>query len=134
MRSMPKPRLKIYFDGGARPNPGAMETAVVVRGVVTHRRDIGRGTNDDAEWLALIDALRTARSLGVADFVLIGDAAAVINQANGVWKCRSPELRAHLAAFRALAAGLPPVRVRYIKRQQNLAGIALAVVARGGAG
>ena len=25
-------RLKIYFDGGCQPNPGAMEGAVVVRG------------------------------------------------------------------------------------------------------
>lgn len=121
---MPK-RLKIYFDGGCQPNPGAMEAAVVVRGAAHFFRDLGHGTNNDAEWLALIAALRVALALEVAEFVLLGDAATVIHQANGVWKCRSPELQAHLAAFDATRGGRP-VRVRKVARSQNLAGIALA--------
>ena len=118
-------RVKIYFDGGCRPNPGAMEIAVVVRGQAHVRRDLGHGTSMDAEWLALIHALRVAQSLGESDFVLMGDAAAVVGQANGTVKCRGASVR-HLEAFRALAAGAGPVRIRYIKRSQNLAGVALA--------
>ncbi|MDB5704119.1 MAG: ribonuclease [Sphingomonas bacterium] len=117
--------MKIFFDGGCRPNPGAMEIAVVVRGQAHVLRDLGRGTSMDAEWLALIHALRMAQSLGEADFVLVGDAAAVIGQANGTVKCRGVGVR-HLEAFRALAGAAGPPRVRHIKRSQNLAGIALA--------
>ena len=29
-------RIKIYFDGGCRPNPGKMETAVVTGGAAEH--------------------------------------------------------------------------------------------------
>ena len=115
-------RLKIFFDGGCRPNPGAIEIAVVAGGQTTIRHDLGHGTRADAEWLALIEGLKVGQALGT-DFILIGDAADVIAQANGTLKARGSDLR-HLETFRALAP-TPPL-VRHIKRTQNLAGIALA--------
>lgn len=119
------PRVKVYFDGGCRPNPGAMETAVVARGREHVRLDQGQGDSMDAEWLALLHGLDIAQALALADFVLLGDCAAVIAQANGRAKC-PPAYRHHLAAYHTLATPLAPPPVRYIKRAQNLAGIALA--------
>src|SRR3990170_1108540 len=95
-------RVKIFFDGGCRPNPGEMQAAVVVRGVVHHVADLGRGTSEQAEWLALLHGLRVAEAAGERDIVLLGDAAGVIAQANGSAKCRSPE---YLEQFRDAAAG-----------------------------
>jgi len=118
-------RTKIYFDGGCRPNPGAMEIAVVAGGVVEIDRDIGTGSSMDAEWLALIAAMRLARRRGLSDVVLLGDAAAVIAQANGAVRLRGTAAQ-HLATFRELAGDGPAPRIRHIKRTQNLAGIALA--------
>ena len=118
-------RTKIYFDGGCRPNPGPMEIAVVTGGVATVERDIGTGSSLDAEWLALIAALRLARGRGLIDFVLLGDAAAVIAQATGKVRVHG-RVAGHLAAFRALADEGPAPRIRHIGRAQNLAGIALA--------
>jgi ribonuclease HI len=99
-----------------------MEIAVVAGGKAHLRQDLGHGTRADAEWLALIEALRLGLSLG-GEFILIGDAADVIGQANGTLKARGSALR-HLETFRALAPARP--RIRHIKRTQNLAGIALA--------
>jgi len=124
---MPPPlpsRTKVYFDGGCRPNPGQIEVAVVAAGRTHLFRDIGYGTNGDAEWLALIHALRIARTLGTEDFVLLGDAVAVIGPASGTVRCRGAAA-GHLEAFRDLAGTRVP-RLRYVKRSQNLAGIALA--------
>lgn len=118
-------RSKIYFDGGCRPNPGAMEIAVVAGGVVEIDRDIGTGSSMDAEWLALIAAMRLARRRGLSDVVLLGDAAAVVAQANGAVRVRGTAVQ-HLATFRELAGDGPAPRIRHIKRTQNLAGIALA--------
>ncbi|WP_426165635.1 ribonuclease HI [Sandarakinorhabdus sp. DWP1-3-1] len=115
-------RTKIFFDGGCRPNPGAMEYAVVAAGQVHIRHDLGSGSSMDAEWLALIAALRIGQSLG-GDFVLLGDSAAVVAQANGKVKCRGNSV-AHMAAFREVAGAVMP-NIRTIKRTQNLAGIAL---------
>lgn len=119
-------RLKIFFDGGCRPNPGRIEVAAVARGVAHIRDDLGQGSNTEAEWLALIHALELALVLGERDFELIGDATSVIDQANGLAKCRSEALRAHLERFSALAQLCPPAQIRWIGRAQNLAGIVLA--------
>ncbi|WP_432769080.1 MAG: reverse transcriptase-like protein [Sphingopyxis sp.] len=118
-------RTKIYFDGGCRPNPGTMETAVVTGGAAVIDRDAGQGDSLEAEWLALIAALRLARARELTDFVLLGDAATVVAQANGAVPARGAAAR-HLATFRALAETGPMPRVRHIGRAQNLAGIALA--------
>ncbi len=119
------PGSKIWFDGGARPNPGAIETAVVAGGRVWHRTDHGRGDNNDAEWLALLDAMIVARDLGLADVVLLGDAVMVVDQARGHARRVAPRFGDYLMQFQALAAGLARVRVRHVGRAQNLAGIAL---------
>jgi len=125
-------RLKIFFDGGCRPNPGRMEAAVVVRGVAHFFDDLGSGTSHDAEWLALRMALRVAQSLGVPEFELVGDCANVIAQANGLARCRTEAAAAHYASFQASAAAAPPRRIRWIARTQNLAGIALSRRRAGG--
>jgi ribonuclease HI len=118
-------RTKIYFDGGCRPNPGSIEIAVVTGGVAIIECDIGIGTSLDAEWLALIAALSLARDRGLADFVLLGDAASVIAQARGAAPARGSAAR-HLAAFRERVGDGALPHIRHVGRAQNLAGIALA--------
>jgi ribonuclease HI len=117
-------RLKIYWDGGCRPNPGRMEAAVVVRGVAHVFDDLGFGTNTDAEWLALIRALELAQEQGLSGIELIGDAVQVIREANDALH-GDGAVQGHAAVFRTLAAKAPPARIRWIRRAQNLAGIAL---------
>jgi len=118
--------MKIFFDGGCRPNPGAMETAVVAGGRAYVRRGIGPGSSGEAEWAALLHALEVARILGARDVVLAGDALNLVQAANGACKCRGAEAIASLAAFRAEAVTFDRVRARHVARTQNLAGIALA--------
>jgi ribonuclease HI len=117
-------RTKVYFDGGCRPNPGQMELAVVICGQVHVRCDAGYGNSHDAEWLALIEAARLVRSLDVQEFVLLGDALSVIGPATGTVKC-SRQAAAHLSVLDELLPQRGRANLRYIKRTQNLAGIAL---------
>lgn len=119
-------RLKIFFDGGCRPNPGPIEAAVVVRGVSHFFDDLGSGTSEDAEWLALLMALEVAQSLAEREFDLVGDCANVIAQASGLAPCRTPRAIAHYARFQGIARVRRPRRIRWTPRTQNLAGIALA--------
>lgn len=121
----PRRRVKVFFDGGCRPNPGRIEASTVIRGVPYLFDDLGHGSNSDAEWLALICALKLTQSLGLADIVLIGDAVEVIQQANAALNSGRAK-HSHAATFLAISAGTPTVRIRWIKRQQNLAGIVLA--------
>ena len=114
--------MKLYFDGGCRP--AGIETAVVLAGRAYVAADLGPGTAMEAEWLALLAAVRLAHERGVADPVLLGDALAVIAQANGLVRCPIAH-RHHLESFRSLPKP-PGLRLRHLKRSQNLAGIALA--------
>jgi len=118
------PRIKIFFDGGCRPNPGPIEAAVVIKGEV-HWFDLGHGNNQDAEWLALIEAVKLSQTLGLEHVELIGDALEVVDHANRAMRNSAGE-QGHAAIFAALVENLRPARIRWIKRQQNLAGIALA--------
>jgi ribonuclease HI len=126
MASPSQRRLKIFFDGGCRPNPGRIEVAVVARGVSYYFDDLGSGTSSDAEWLALGLALRLGQSLAERDFDLIGDCANVIAQANGSSPSRTEAAVEHRARFQESASSSAPRRIRWIARTQNLAGIALA--------
>jgi len=102
-----------------------METAVVARGQEYVRRSIGPGSAMEAEWLALLHAVELAGRLGVRDPIFLGDSLAVVGQATGIAKCPGDHIR-YLQALAALRSGAGDVRVRHVKRSQNLAGIALA--------
>ena len=117
--------VRVFFDGGARPNPGRIEVAVVARGTAYFFDDLGEGSSSDAEWLALLKALEVARSLGAANFDLLGDSRSIIDKATGSAPCRSPASRDYRARFHAAAKASPPRRLRWLPRHQNLAGIAL---------
>lgn len=117
--------MKVFFDGGCRPNPGAMEIAVVAQGQAYVRQDAGLGSSFDAEWLALIHAVEVAGSLGLTGVDLLGDSATVVAQASGRMKCRGDAIVHHARFVASIPVGMS-VRVRLIKRTQNLAGIALA--------
>ena len=123
---VPPIRTKIYFDGGCRPNPGPMETAVVVRGISHIHTDLAVGGSTEAEWLALIHAAEIAIGLGLRDVLFVGDSLPVIDQARNIRKCRGAELQLREAEYRALALRLGRIGLRHVPRSQNLAGIALA--------
>lgn len=124
-RALSRPRVKLFFDGGCRPNPGKIEAAAVLRGVTHHFTELGYGNNRDAEWLALLRAVELARDQQLNDVILLGDAAEVIAQGRAVLQGVDP-MHHHAENFQALAAQGPRLTLRWIRRAQNLAGIALA--------
>lgn len=126
--------LKIFFDGGWRPDIAWLETAVVAKGVLHHRHRIGSGTSEQAEWLALLDALRVAEEIGAADIILLGDSLSVIERARAAPAGRGERPHPDLLAFRERRARFARLRLRHVPRTQNLAGIALARMRDGAAG
>jgi ribonuclease HI len=121
--------VKLFFDGACRPNPGEMQLAVVAAGKCYHKPDLGYGTSEEAEWLALLHAVEIAGLLGLSEALLLGDSASVIDQANGKTRCRSALLQQHLDSYHEQAERFSNLRLRHIKRTQNLAGIAIQKLA-----
>lgn len=115
--------MKIFFDGGHRPS--GMEWAVVLGGQAHVERAPGPGSAMEAEWLALIAATRMAYDRGLSDAILLGDALAVIAQANGAVRVL-PLYRPYFERWSALPRPPGRFRLHHVKRTQNLAGIVLA--------
>ena len=107
-----------------------MEAAVVAGGATHGPFDLGPGTSEEAEWRALLASLDVAARLGAADILLLGDSATVIAQARGELKCRTPAVEKLRQAFAERALGFEAVRLRRVRRTQNLAGIALEKLRR----
>lgn len=114
--------LKIYFDGGCKPNPGMMEVGIVFEDGARHHSTLSYGTNNQAEWVSLLWAMALAAERGVKDVEFIGDSKLVISQAGGAWKCNSPELRVFLADYQSRTIDFDRIKLTHVLRGKNLAG------------
>ncbi len=123
--------LAVYIDGASRGNPGPAAIGIVIKDgagrVVREISEfIGRGTNNVAEYRALIRALEEAALLGARTITLRSDSELLVRQLRGEYKVKSPDLSPlHLEAHRLLK-GFPKVMVERIPRGENAAADALA--------
>jgi ribonuclease HI len=87
----------IYTDGASRGNPGAASGGFTIDGVPYAVRFSGERTNNEAEYLALIHALRVASAAGTpmidtrVDVYM--DSLLVVKQVNGEWAINSLALQ-----------------------------------------
>ena len=124
--------MTIHFDGGAAPNPGPMHIAIAVAGGARFMKQLGTGTNNLAEWEALLWAMSFALERGATDLEVIGDSQLVVQQANGAFKIRHPDFLPLKAEFDRLRLLFRSVRVSQVGRAKNRAGqhIEAALAAR----
>jgi len=90
--------LRIYSDGASRGNPGPSAIAFIIldeddRVLEKDSRLLGIGTNNQAEYEALISALERASMLGSREVTCYSDSQLVVKQLNGEWRIKKPELR-----------------------------------------
>jgi ribonuclease HI len=121
--------MKIYFDGGCKPNPGKMEVAIVLDyengTVVPFKQYLDHGTNNEAEWLAFLWALDTAVGLGDTQNTTIhGDSQIVCNGAIGTWKVNADNLKPFKAECDRMKVNFKG-RIVHLRRHLNLAGLYL---------
>ena len=91
-------KLLIYSDGGARGNPGPAAIAFVATTesgvtVKTDSRYIGKHTNNQAEYQALLLALRFASEQKTSEVICHLDSELVAKQLNGEYTVKNFELR-----------------------------------------
>jgi ribonuclease HI len=123
--------LALYIDGASRGNPGPAGIGVVIkdpagRTVAEISEFIGRGTNNVAEYRALIRGLEEAANLGARTVTVRSDSELLVRQLKGEYKLKSPDLSPlHLEAHRLLK-GFGRTSVERIARGENAAADALA--------
>ena len=90
--------LHIYADGACWGNPGPAAIGAVIkddrrRTLIEISEYIGQGTNNQAEYKAVIAALKAAAGFKIDGIVLNLDSELVIRQLSGQYKVKNPSLR-----------------------------------------
>jgi ribonuclease HI len=91
-------RLMLFSDGGARGNPGpaavaylaVTETGQVIK---AESQFIGKATNNQAEYEALIAALLFAKTFNAEEITCHLDSELVCKQLKGEYSVKNPELQ-----------------------------------------
>ena len=130
---MSSAEFSLIFDGGSRGNPGEAYGSFRLQRPgekipPAERLRFGHGTNNEAEYLALIAGLqrlhRELRQSGLEPnavrLKVSGDSRLVINQVNGAWKIRNPRMRELHKQARRLLDPLGEVQLRHHPRRVSV--------------
>ncbi len=117
-------RVRLFTDGGARGNPGPAAAAFVLEredgSVLDARGDaIGVQTNNVAEYTALVNGLRRAGELGVAEVEVVSDSELMVKQMRGEYKIKNAALRELSLEVARLAREFERVSYTAVRREHN---------------
>ena len=116
-------RAEIFVDGASSGNPGPSGIAFEIRlgdRRISESRHIGWATNNQAEYLALIAALRRARELGVQEVRIYSDSQLLVNQVLGLYKVRAGRIKELHREVMGLLGSFRKWVIRHIPRDQNM--------------
>jgi len=112
-------KLEAYIDGGSRGNPGEAGAGVYLPGVAHIAEYLGTGTNNYAEYSALLIALRFAVYTKCTELKVMADSELVVKQINGEYKVKNEGIQVlHAAAMRWIAL-IPEFSIHHVYREDN---------------
>lgn len=118
------PVLEIFTDGASRGNPGPASVGAVFRQkdgpeLCSHSEAIGRATNNQAEYRAVLAALEHCHRWGVGRVHLYLDSELVARQLMGTYRVKSQDLLPIYQQVMHLARSLREFRIRHVPRAKN---------------
>lgn len=125
--------LEIYIDGACKGNPGHSGIGVVIvkngETIKNISHYIGNGTNNIAEYTALIHGLQECLNLKAEHIKVNTDSELLFRQINKVYKVKHPNIIILYNQAIALMSGFKKVSVKHIPREQNSGADKLATLA-----
>lgn len=112
-------KLEAYVDGGSRGNPGEAGIGVHFPGVVRIAEYLGTGTNNFAEYSALLAALRFAVYSHCSELHVYADSELVVKQINGEYQVRNEAIRPLHASAQRWIALIPHFTISHVRREKN---------------
>jgi ribonuclease HI len=127
------------IDGASRGNPGPASYAVVIRDpngktILELSKNIGRETNNVAEYYALLAALDYATSHNISALRIRSDSELLVRQMQGRYKVKSVDLKPLHERASKMAKQLGYFAIEHVRRELNRDADALANVALDQAG
>jgi ribonuclease HI len=116
--------LHIYTDGASRGNPGDAAWAYLIldvnRDLVTEQSGyVGRSTNNQAEYYAVIRALQRAKELTDDKLNIWSDSQLLVNQVTGAWRVKDDELKRLHRRVTALTNHFDEVTFTHLPREDS---------------
>lgn len=117
-------RVIINADGAARGNPGPAAIGVTIKDnkgnlITSISRRIGRTTNNQAEYRAIIAGLEKAVKLGVKQVKVYSDSELAVKQINGRYRVKNTSLRILYENVLKLAGSLERFSIEHIPRSRS---------------
>lgn len=113
----------LFFDGACRGNPGPMGIGAVLlengKKVKEISKRLGKGTNNIAEWSALIEGLKMAKAHGCREVEVRGDSQLIIKQITGRYRVKSENLIPLYDEAKRLTASFGKISFKWVKRDNN---------------
>lgn len=124
-------KLIIFTDGGARGNPGPAGIGAVLydeknQVVAEISQYLGVATNNQAEYRALIAALREATRLGAKEVICYLDSELVVRQLNREYEVKNKDLAPLFLDVYNLSLSFKKISYHHIPREKNGAADKLA--------
>ena len=123
----------LYFDGACRGNPSdKLGLGAIIKDkngidmVSCHKLYEEGGTNNDAEYLSLIEGLQLARDADIKHLHVKGDSSLVINQVTGKFQVRAENLLPLYNRVKILENCFTNISYQHIRREFNKLADALA--------
>lgn len=120
----PSSRLILYIDGASRGNPGPAGYGVRLASEQDETLEelsgfIGIGTNNVAEYRALLAGLERAARADASCVLVRSDSELLVRQMSGAYKVKSPSLRPLHRRAKEILARFSRVTFEHVPREQN---------------
>jgi len=117
-------KLTMHTDGGARGNPGPSGIGVVISGEKGNilrevSEYIGKATNNQAEYKALIRGLEEAKKLRAGEVEVVMDSELIVKQIKQEYKVKNKDLAPLFARAWNLLNSFSSYKIRHVKREKN---------------
>ncbi len=119
------PEVRLYTDGASRGNPGPAAIGVVLTDayddvLAEHRETIGRATNNEAEYRAVIRGLELAARHTRQRVHVRSDSQLLIRQLRGEYRIKEARLRKLASALARRAERFQEVTFEHVSRRHRL--------------
>jgi len=117
-------KVIIHSDGASRHNPGPAAIGATIKDedgkqLATISQCIGRATNNQAEYRALIAGLEKAVSLSARQVELVMDSELVVKQVSGRYRVKCQGLKPLYERVQQLLSRFEGYRIRHVPRERN---------------
>lgn len=116
--------LIAYIDGAARGNPGPASIGVAIysearKPVKEIYKFLGSRTNNQAEYIALEEALLALKELGAKYVTIYSDSQLVVRQMTGEYEVKDKELQLLYYRVKKIAYTFSSFKIIHVPREQN---------------